>query len=49
MIIGECWGGFMIEHRQIILARSGVIPRLFKLPMALSTLFGKRLSKDGAI
>jgi len=49
MIIGECWGGFMFEHRQIILARSGVIPRLFKLPMALSTLFGKRLSKDGAI
>ena len=25
MVIGECWGGHMFEHRQIILARSGVI------------------------
>lgn len=49
MIIGECWGGFMFENRQIILARSGIIPRLFKLPQAISTLFGKRLQKDGRI
>jgi hypothetical protein len=49
MIIGECWGGFMFEHRQIIMARSGVIPRLYKLPMAISSLFGKRLHKDGRI
>ena len=49
MILGECWGGFMFEHRQIILARSGVIPRLFKLPIALSSLFGKRLSRDGRV
>lgn len=49
MILGECWGGFMFEHRQIILARSGVIPRLYRLPITLSSLFGKRLSKDGSI
>lgn len=49
MILGECWGGFMFEHRQIILARSGVIPRLFKLPIALSSLFGKRLGRDGRV
>lgn len=49
MIIGECWGGFMFEHRQIILARSGVIPRLFKLPVALSALMGKRLHNDGRL
>jgi hypothetical protein len=49
MIIGECWGGFMFEHRQIIMARSGVIPRLYKMPMAISSLFGKRLHKDGRI
>jgi hypothetical protein len=36
MIIGECLGGYMFEHRQIILARSGVIPRLYKLPSAIS-------------
>lgn len=49
MILGECWGGFMFEHRQIILARSGVIPRLFKLPIALSSLFGKKLHRDGRV
>jgi len=49
MIIGECWGGFMFEHRQIILARSGIIPRLYKLPMAISSLFGKKLLKDGRV
>lgn len=32
MIIGECWGGYMFENRQIILSRSGIIPRMFKLP-----------------
>lgn len=49
MIIGECWGGSMFQNRQIIMARSGVIPRLYKLPVALSTLFGKQLHKDGRI
>jgi len=47
MLIGECWGGFMFEHRQIILARSGVIPRLYKLPIAISGIFGKKLHKTG--
>ena len=32
IIVAECWGGFMFENRQTILARSGVIPRLYKLP-----------------
>jgi len=49
MIIGECWGGFMFEHRQIILARSGIIPRLYKLPIAISSLFGKNVHKDGRV
>lgn len=35
MIIGECWGGLSFEHRQIILSRSGVIPRLFSMPQAV--------------
>ena len=39
----------MFEHRQIILARSGVIPRLYKLPQAIASLFGKKLFKDGRI
>ena len=49
MIIGECWGGFKFEHRQIILARSGVIPRLYKLPQTICSLFGKKLHRDGRI
>jgi len=49
MIIGECWGGFMFEHRQIILARSGIIPRLYKLPIAISSLFGKKLHRNGKV
>ena len=39
----------MFENRQIIMARSGVIPRLFKLPVAISSIFGKKLYKDGRI
>jgi hypothetical protein len=49
MIIGECWGGFMFENRQIIMARSGVVPRLFSFPVAMSSLFGKKLHKDGRL
>lgn len=49
MVIGECWGGFMLENRQIILSRSGVIPRMYKLPRAISSMFGKKLHKDGRI
>ena len=49
MIIGECWGGFKFENRQIILARSGVIPRLYKMPQAISSIFGKKLYKDGRV
>ena len=32
MVVGECWGGFKFENRHIIMARSGIIPRMFKLP-----------------
>lgn len=49
MIIGECWGGFLMENRQIIMSRSGIIPRMFNLPVAVSSLFGKKLHKDGRI
>jgi len=49
IFIGECWGGFMFEHRQIIMARSAIIPRLYKLPVTISSLFGKKLHKDGRI
>ena len=47
--VAECWGGTLFENRQGILARSGVIPRLFKLPIAIASLFGKHLQKDGTV
>jgi hypothetical protein len=49
LVIGECWGGFKFENRQIIMARSGIIPRMFKLPQHVSQLFGRRLFKDGRV
>ena len=49
MIIGECWGGFKFENRHIIMARSAIIPRMFKLPQAICQIFGKRLFKDGRV
>ena len=49
MIIGECWGGFKFENRHILLSRSGIIPRMFKLPQTISSIFGKRLTKDGRV
>lgn len=49
MVVGECWGGFKFENRQIIMARSGIIPRMFKLPQAICQIFGKTLYKDGRV
>lgn len=49
MVLGECWGGFMFEHRQIILARSGVIPRLYKMPQTICSILGKKLSREGRL
>jgi len=49
MIVAEAWGGYMFENRQIILTRSGVIPRLFKLPPAICSVFGMKLHKDGRL
>jgi len=48
-VIAECWGGYMFESRQVILARSALVPRLFKLPQAIASCFGKKLYRDGKI
>jgi len=31
------------------MARSAIIPRMYKLPITISSLFGKKLHKDGRI
>lgn len=49
MLIGECWGGFKFENRHILMSRSGIIPRMFKLPQAISSILGNKLYKDGRV
>ncbi len=49
LIIAETWGGRGFENREFNIVKSGPIPRMFDLPIALSTLFGKKLRRDGNI
>lgn len=49
LIVAETWGGKSFEGREFNIVKSGPIPRMFDLPIALSTLFGKRLRRDGNI
>jgi len=50
LIIAEAWGVMgEEEEREINLIQSGVIPRLFKLPIAIASIFGENLKKDGTI
>jgi hypothetical protein len=47
--IGECWGTLKFHNRHIVLARSGVVPRMYTLPRALSSVFGRRIHRNGYI
>jgi len=49
LIVAEAWGGRGFENREFNIVKSGPIPRMFDLPIALSTLFGKKLRRDGNI
>ena len=49
ILIGEAWGGQGYEQREVNLIKSGIIPRLYKLPPATAAVFGKHLNKDGSI
>lgn len=49
LFIGEAWGGQGYDHRELCLIKSGVVPRLYKIPPAMATVYGKRLGKDGSI
>lgn len=46
-IVADVWHGSGMEERDKCIAISGPIPRLYDLPVKLSTLFGKRLHKNG--
>lgn len=49
LVVAEAWGGAGFENREFNIVRSGPIPRMYNLPIALSTLFGKKLMRDGRI
>lgn len=49
IIVGECPGGQGYENREISLMRSGIIPRLYKIPPAVSAIYGQHLHRDGNI
>lgn len=49
MFIGECWLGEKFKYRHISMLRSGIIPRMFSLPRALSLVLGRRIHRNGYI
>jgi starch synthase len=50
LIIGDAWGAMGgLEDREVTMICSGIIPRLFKLPIALAQIFGENLKKDGTM
>jgi starch synthase len=49
VFIGECWGTVKFHNRHIPLSRSGIIPRMYTLPRALSAVFGRRIHRNGYI
>lgn len=49
IIICEAWIGHGFENRDVVVVKSGPIPRIYQLPIALSAIFGQQLKKDGTI
>ena len=49
LFIGECWDSKKIQNRHIMLAKSGIIPRMYTLPRALASVFGRRIHRNGNI
>ncbi len=49
LFIGECWATNQFQNRHIVLAKSGIIPRMYTLPRALSSVFGRKIHRNGYI
>lgn len=43
LFIGESWGNKQSQNRHIILSKSGIIPIMYTLPRALSSVFGRKI------
>ncbi len=49
IFIGECWLNEKFYQRHISLTKSGIIPRLYTLPIILCEVLGKKIQRDGRI
>ena len=49
IIIGDVLDGHHLEDREENIIRSGPIPRIYKLPKALATIYGQQVNSNGAI
>ena len=49
IFIGECWLNEKFSQRHVSLTRSGIVPRLYTLPMILCEVLGKKIQRDGRI
>lgn len=47
VFIGECWSTQKFLNRHVVLSKSGVIPRMYTLPRALSAVFGRKIHRNG--
>ena len=49
IFVGECWLNEKFSQRHISLTKSGIIPRLYTLPIILCEVLGKKIQRDGRI
>lgn len=49
VFFGECWLNDKFSNRHCQLAKSGIIPRLYTLPIIISEILGKKASRNGSI
>ena len=49
IFIGECWLNEKFSQRHVSLTKSGIIPRLYTLPIILCEVMGKKIQRDGRI
>ena len=49
VFFGECWLNSKQSKRHVVLSKSGIIPRMYTLPMVISEILGKKVQRDGKI
>lgn len=49
VFFGECWLNEKFSSRHCSLAKSGIIPRMYTLPIIISEIFGRKIQRNGVI